>query len=365
MGRRYKAKYSSRSVARRAKKNKGAYAQSKQIASLSRQVSRVAEISSVPLQLRWQRSNNLINRTPLTAGNGGNLEPYICPIPVAPNQLGAGDIHDFGDNGPNQDQAIPATDFRKSKIWITATDVNQKPRCTHRGGYLTYKLQRANVSLRYVKVMLIRAKPSIADQLSLQRGFQFYDPTNNVIAGQNSTLLKDYDYIHNPVTTVNDPVTGIQMNPQIWDVLGSHSYKFGTDKLYIADNGALPNNTVANPMRTDATGFFKLPAGGAVHKIWSADHTQQATNLDYRNQRSEKNVFLVIFAQRGSIITDPDTQPLPDVPEWEMKLAMQVRDTYSCSEGSLTPQTRGGGRGRGRPRGALGYGRGRGRGRGR
>lgn len=361
MTRRFRAPYSSRSVARRARRKKSAYAQSKQIATLSRQVSRVAEISSVPLQLRWQRSNMFINRTALTPGNSGNLEPYICPIPVAPNQVAAGDVHDFGDSGPNQNQTIAATDFRKAKVWVTATDVNQKPRCTHRGGYLTYKLQRANTSLRYVKVMLIRTKPSIADQLSLQRGFQFYDPTNNVIAGQNSTLLKDYDYIHNPVTTINDPVTGIQMNPQLWDVLGSHTYRFGTDKLYIVDQGALPNTTIGTPMRTDATGYFKLPAGGAVHKIWSADHTQQATNLDYRNQRSEKNVFLVVFAQRGSIIPDPIVQPLADVPEFEMKLSLQVRDSYSCSEGSLTPQTGGTRPARGRPRGGGGRGRGRGR----
>ena len=211
--------------------------------------------------------------------------------------------------------------------------------------------------------MLVRTKPQIADQLSLQRGFQYYDPTAGIAAGQNSNLLKDYDYIHNPVTTVNDPVTGVQMNPQMWDVLGMHSYKFGTDKPFIVSAAGNEANTVGTPMRTDATGYFKLPSGGAVHKIWSADHTQQATNLDYRNQRSEKNVFLIVFCQRGSIISDPLTQPLPDTPEGEMKLAFQVRDTYSCSEGSLTPQTGGTHARRGRPRGSYGRGRGRGRGR--
>jgi len=362
MGRRYKAKYSSTSVARRAKKNKSAAAQAKQIATLSHQVSSIAEISSVPLQLRWQRSSQFIDRTPLTAANSGTLTHYICPLPVAPNQVAAANPADFGDTGPNT--IIPADDFKKSKIWITATDVNQKPRCTHRGGYITYKLNRSNISLRYVKVMLVRTKPAIADQLSLQRGFQYYDPTAGIAAGQNSNLLKDYDYIHNPVTTVNDPVTGVQMNPQMWDVLGVHSYKFGTDKPFIVSNAGNEANTVGTPMRTDATGYFKLPSGGAVHKIWSSDHTQQATNLDYRNQRSEKNVFLIVFCQRGSTINDPLTQPLPDIADGEMKLSFQVRDTYSCSEGSLTPQTGGTHARRGRPRGSLNY-RGRGRGRGR
>jgi hypothetical protein len=205
---------------------------------------------------------------------------------------------------------------------------------------MTYKLQRSNISLRYIKVMLVRTRPAIADQMSLQRSYQYYDPATNVIAGQNSILIKDFDYIHNPVTTINDPVTGIQMNPQMWEVLGSHTYRFGTDKAFIVEQGATQTNTIGNKMRTDATGYFKLPAGGAVHKIWSADPTQQPTNLDYKNQRSEKNVFLVVFAQRGSTITDAgETQQLPDVPAWETKLSFQVRDNYSCSEGSLTPQS--------------------------
>lgn len=353
MPRRFKPMYSSKKVAKRAKKRTGAKAQSKQIVALSKQISKIADISSVPLQLRWQRSNTFIDRLPLTAGESGKLSKYICPMPVAPNQVGGGGA-DFADTGP---VALQQLDFKKQKIWVTATDVNQKPRCTHRGGYITYKLSRTNFSLRFYKVMLIRAKTVVADQLSLQRGFQFYSPTANppIIAGQNSNLVEGYDYIHNPIITVLDPITGVQMNPQMWDVLYSKTFKFGTNKPFLRPELS-PNslaNTIGNTMRTEATGYIKLPAGGAVHKIWSTDHTQQATNLDYVNQRSEKNVFLVIFAQKGSMIpsTEPGgTQPVADLPAGELKLSFQVRDSYSCSEGSLTPQS-GHVRRRGRPRG--------------
>lgn len=363
-----RTKYRARGVANYARNNRSAYAQSKQIVSLSNKVSGLAEIASVPLKLRWYRSNDFIDRTVLTAPNSGAMTPYICPIPVAPNQRTNVQVADFCDTGP---LAIQPQDFKKTKIWVTATDVNQKPRCTHRGGYLTYKLTRTNFSLRFYYVMLIRAKTVVADQLSLQRGFQFYAPTAAppVIAGQNSTLLSGYDYIHNPTNNILDPITGVQMNPQMWEVLGQHTYKFGTNKPFLRPELSPQqlSNTVGTPMRTEATGYFKLPPGGAVHKIWSTDHTQQATNLDYINQRSEKNVFLVIFAQRGSMIpsTEPGgVQPVADLPAGELKLAMQVRDNYSCSEGSLTPHTgkATGNRGHAqRGRGRGGHNRGRGR----
>lgn len=342
--RRKRLPYTTRKVAKYAKRSTGARAQSKQIASLSRQISKVAEISSVPLELRWQRSNMFVDRVALGAANSGQLTKYVCPIPVAPDQVAIVDDPNFGDTGPNT--ALNNMDFKKAKIWVTSTDANQKPRCTHRGGYLTYKLARTNFSLRFITVMLVRTKPAIADQLSLQRAFQFFDDATvpPTVAGQNSRLVEGYDYIHNPITTILDPITGIQMNPQMWDVLGKHTYKFGTNKPFLRPELSPESlaNTIGNTMRTDATGYFKLPAGGAVHKIWSSDHTQQATNLDYKNQRSEKNVFLVIFAQRGSMIpsTEPGgTQPVADLPLGELKMSMQVRDNYTCSEGSLTPQT--------------------------
>lgn len=350
MPRRFRPMYSSKRVARRAKKRTGAKSQSKQIQALSRQVSKIAEISSVPLQLRWQRQNSFVDREALTAANSGNLTVYMCPIPVAPSQVGA-NVANFADTGP---LAIGANDFKKTKVWITATDVNQKPRCTHRGGYLTYKLSRPNISLRYIKVMLIKSKSSVADQMSLQRSLQYFDANSAppLIAGQSARLIENYDYIHNPVTTINDPVTGVQINPQMWEVLAQRTHKFGTEKPFIPTQAQpISPNAIGQSMRTEATGFFKIPAGGAVHKIWSTDHTQQATNLDYVNQRSEKNVFLVIFSQRGSTITDPSVQVIADVPANELKLSLQVRDTYSCSEGSLTPQAGGTSkRGRGRPR---------------
>ena len=354
MPRRYRALYSSKRVARRAKYRKSARSQAKQIASLSHQISKVAEISSLPLQLRWSRTNSFIDRDPLTAGNSGTLTTYICPIPIAPNQQGPL-APDFGDTGP---VATDADDFKKSKVWITSVDANQKPRCTHRGGYITFKLNRINISLRFVKVMLIRARPSIADQISLQRQMQYFEPTANppILAGQSSRLILGYDFIHNPTSSIHDSITGYQMNDQIWEVLGSKTYKFGSDKPFIAaQTTPIPPNAIGNPMRTTATGYFKLPRGGAVHKIWSQDHTQQSTNLDYKNQRSEKNVFLVVFSQRGCTTVDVKLQPIADAPANELKLSMQVRDTYSCSEGSLTPYTGNGPpakRGRGRPKGS-------------
>lgn len=332
---------------------RGTYANSKAIKTLSNQISKVAEISSVPLKLRWYRSNNFVDRLGLTAGQSGVLTKYMCPIPVAPNQVGIGNVPDFGDTGPVGADIGSVQDFKKSKIWVTATDVNQKPRCTHRGGYINYKLSRTNFSLRFYKVMLIRPKTVVADQLNLQRALQYFDAAavpDPVVAGQNAHLVEGYDYIHNPVTTVLDPVTGVQMNPQMWEVLATHTHKFGTNKPFLRPELS-PNslaNTIGNTMRTEANGYFKIPAGGAVHKIWSTDHTQQATNLDYKNQRSEKNLFLVIFAQRGSMIpsTEPGgTQPVADLPAGELKLSMQVVENYSCSEGSLTPQTGGARRG--------------------
>lgn len=331
MPKRPRAMYSKRVVRPRRAKTSA-------LAKLSKQVSKIAEISSVPLKLRWYRDEAFVDRTPLVEADSGKLTVYMCPMPVAPNQVADSAPADFGDTGP---VATAAGNFRKSKIWVTATDVNQKPRCTHRGGYLTYQLTRTNLSLRYYKVMLIRAKTVVADQLSLQRQFQYFDTaaTPPIVAGQSSRLVIGYDYIHNPNQGASEPITGIQMNPQMWDVLHSETFKFGTNKP-LAGFGAAPT-TIGTKLRTDATGFIKLPAGGAVHKIWSSDHTQQATNLNYANQRSEKNVFLVIFAQKGSTTVDADTQPLPDTPAGELKLTMQVRDNYSCSEGSLTPQTGG------------------------
>lgn len=331
-----------RRIARYARKKRSATAQSKQIVALSKTVAKIADISSVPLKLRWYRKLSFVDKTGLTAADNGKLTVYMCPIPVAPNQIADANPNDFMDTGP------AATDgtFRKSKIWVTATDVNQKPRCTHRGGFINYKLSRTNLSLKFYTVMLIRAKSVVADQLSLQRSFQYFDATANppVVAGEQATLLSGYDFIHNPQQTASDAITGFQMNPQMWDVLHKKTWKFGTNKPLLDPvvNPAGRPTTVGTPMRTEATGYIKIPSGGAVHKVWSTDHTQQASNLDYPHQRSEKNVFLVIFAQRGSVTTDP-LIPVIDTAAGELKMTMQVRDNYSCSEGSITPQSTGNG----------------------
>lgn len=354
--------YTSKKVARRAKRSRGAYAQSRQIATLSRQISKVAEISSVPLQLRWQRTDSKVDRDILSVQNSGQMgNPYICPIPVAPSQIAIANLANFGDNGPTiasdaaggNDVGNAANDFKKGKVWVTAVDANQKPRCTHRGGYLSYKLTRTNLSLRHVTVMLVRAKTVVADQLSLQRAFQYFAPAVAggaavVNAGNDSRMVPGYDYIHIPSQNIYDPIAGYQMNPQMWDVLGKQTYRFGTNKPMLDPivNPAGRPTTIGTPMRTEATGYFKLPSGGAVHKIFSADHTQQATNLDYANQRSEKNVFLVIFSQRGNLTPSAaDGVPVADTNAGELSLAFQVRDNYTCSEGSLTPMTGGGGAG--------------------
>jgi len=295
--------YRKRTLSRKAiRKNTGARAQSKQIATLSRQVKRLNATQHETIRTHWQR-NNLPVETLATPGY-----PYMCPIPYA-----AMDPNDFYNPGTGittqwtDTLAVAAQPVFTKDIFFGCSDAALNTgTVTHMGGTLKYQLSNNDEGFRRCTIALLSLKTPCADQKTIDNELRArtappYGPSANTAA----PLRKGTDYvIHSGAGSgaAGDTSWGCIFNKQYWNVHYQRDCAFG----HIGADGIQSNASSANtnPLNNAlvATGTIKIPGTGDMksfatkEEMGGAPAVQNALELGLYDERQEKAKFLVVIS---------------------------------------------------------------------
>lgn len=281
---------------RNIKRRTGARAQSKQIMSLSRQVSSITRKQFAKVSTVWQR-DLLSIETSL-----GGVQAYICPLPYAPgNPSGAsttGGTINWTDNLSLAAQ--PA--FGKSVIFGVAREAAVSNEIYHTGGVLKWQMTTNEPTLSKYYMFLIRPKKLMADQLVKDRQFKegvLLNPT----PGAGARLQDQLDYVVHQEGLAGGTVFGAQINRKYWDVLYTKEITFGATNVTGASvqvNYNAPGNFAQTGLT--ARGTIKLPAGGhlknaAIATQQGGTNAAQATSWEvgYPDQENESGCYLVVI----------------------------------------------------------------------
>lgn len=305
------------SVARRAKRKTGAKAQSRQIATLARQIDKVRRSSSVEFKTRWYRQMARIS--PLTTAGFA----FVMPLPYAPQGVFEDPVTHFHDN-------LNLQSYHKSVVEGQPPAITQLcGKWFHKGGTLRYRLTSTEPTSSVVKLCLIRAKAATADQVISDR---------NMFSGVGATpgaqeLTKSVDFYADDdgagLAGASGTWYGAYFNTKIWDVLWSRDCNFGVPGGSEIENMVTGSVLDAGNNALIKTGVIKLPAGGQCVDVDTIDLAPQIVgqDLDQRpnagtmlmtDQRPEKSVFLV--ALHNDISLDTET----------ISLACSVTDRYTA-----------------------------------
>jgi len=295
--------YRKRTLSRKSiKRNTGARAQSKQIATLSRQVKRLNATQHETIRTHWQR-NNLPCETVATAGY-----PYMCPIPYA--AMDFSDMYNPGTGITTQwtdTLAVAAQPyFTKSQFFGCSDAALNTGQVTHMGGTLKYQLSNNDEGFRRCTIALISLKTSCADQKTIDNELRYrtappYGPSANAAA----PLRKGTDYVvHSGAgsAAAGDTSWGCTFNKKYWTVHYQRDCAFG----HIGADGIASNTSANNssPLNNAivATGTIKIPGAGDMksfatkEEMGGAPAVQNALELGLYDERQEKAKFLVVIS---------------------------------------------------------------------
>lgn len=257
MGYKRKPKYQKQKYIRR---RTGAKAQSKQIASLSKSVSKLTRQNYESLCTVWNRPNLTIDLV------GGGVNAYMCPIPISMcNCYGQNTVITQG----NQDQRIEWTDnlaiasmsnFRKSPLFGSSENARDSPEVTHTGSYLHYRLISTEPAFSTYTVMLIQPKRKQSNQLVTDRQLKngtVLNPTN----GSASSLTEGVDFITHP------DVLGTSMNKKYWKVLYKKICNFSHPGATGFSVNVNPSNTNTRNNSVIHEGSMKIPGGTVIRNF--------------------------------------------------------------------------------------------------
>ena len=277
---------------RNIKRNTGAKAQSKQIAALSRQVTKMNKEQLARVRTCWQRNN-------LPIGTGGAIPiTYVCPIPYAPcDPLGNSPVPAAQLWSDNRVIASQPT-FTKRIVFGYPEAAANSNKVYHTGGKLRYQIFTEEPSYTKITIALIRPKRKQSDQLSIDRGLKGTSGLSGE-AGSASLLYDDLDYtVHNGAGGVLDTYYGAEINRKYWDVLYTREIALGAIKDLSASN-VTRVTPVDRPKNNSlvATGSIRLPAGGEIkavgHQTSANDSPATALEQQYLDQRNEDSCYLV------------------------------------------------------------------------
>lgn len=267
-------------------------AQAKQIAALSRSISKMNAEQTNNVRTSWQRNN-------LPIGSGGAIAtPYICPIPYAMcDPLGASPVPNATVWSDNRVIASQPT-FSKRLVFGYAEAAAGSNKIYHTGGKLRYQIFTEEPSYTKLTICLIRAKRKQADQLITDRDFKATSGLSGQ-AGSGARLYDDVDYtVHNGAGGSLDTWYGAEINRKYWDVLYSREVALGAIKDLSASN-VTRVTLVTRPKNNSlvATGSIRLPAGGEIKAVGYAttQNESPATAMEqqYLDQRNEDSLYLV------------------------------------------------------------------------
>lgn len=273
-------------------RRKSSTAQAKQIATLSRQLTKMSKEQFNNIRTSWQRNN-------LPIGAGGVLpSAYICPIPYTMcDPLGVSPVPNaqlWADNRVIGSQPT----FTKRLVFGHSDASTNSNKIYHTGGILRYQILTTEPSYTKVSLFLIRPKKKQADQLSIDRSLKGSSGLNQ--AGSSAFLTEDVDYtVHGGQGGPEDTYYGAEINRKYWDVLYKREVGLQQPKNLSASAFVRSTPIVGNGKDTTlvATGSIKLPAGGVIKAVGSLTSTFQspatAFEQQYLDQRNEDSVYLV------------------------------------------------------------------------
>lgn len=273
-------------------RKKSSTAQAKQIATLSRQLTRMSKEQFNNIRTSWQRNN-------LPIGSGGALaSAYICPIPYTLcDPLGVSPVPNAQLWADNRVIASQPT-FTKRLVFGHSDAATNSNKIYHTGGILRYQILTTEPSYTKVSLFLIRPKKKQADQLSIDRSLKSSSGLNQ--AGSASFLTEDVDYtVHGGQGGAEDTYYGAEINRKYWDVLYKREVGLNQPKNLAASAFVRSTPIVGNGKDTTlvATGSIKLPPGGVIKAVGSLTSTFQspatAFEQQYLDQRNEDSVYLV------------------------------------------------------------------------
>jgi len=283
---------------RNIKRRTGAKAQSKQIATLSRQLNTMSRKQFAKVHTVWQRNMLSVENTT------GGVQAFICPIPYAPgNPVGAS--QPGGQVAWTDNLSIAAQpSYTKRTVFGVAREAATSNEIYHTGGLLKWQFVTNEVTFSKYYMFLIRPKKLMADQLVQDRLFKGGLALNPTL-GSAATLTEDLDFVVHQEGLLGGTVFGAQINRKYWDVLYSKEIVAGRNDAGAADAEQIFNYNApgsgATTLLTDR-GSIRLPAGGMLKNASVASQTGagnagQATSWEvgYGDQENDSGVFLVVI----------------------------------------------------------------------
>ena len=272
-------------------RRKGATSQAKQIATLSRQLTRMNKEQINNIRTSWQRNNLPIGSTLVAS-------PYVCPIPYALcDPLGVSPVPDSQFWADNRVIASQPS-FTKRLVFGHSDAATNSNKIYHTGGKLRYTIYTTEPSYTKVTVALIRPKRKQADQLSIDRKLKGVSGSNQ--AGSASFITEDVDFTtHSGAGGPESTWYGAEINTKYWDVLYKREIGLQQPKNLSASAFVRSTPIVGNGKNTTlvATGSIRLPAGGVIKAVGSATSFAQSSatafEQQYLDQRNEDSCYLV------------------------------------------------------------------------
>lgn len=303
------------------KRRTGARAQSKQIMSLSKQLTSLTKSQYETVQTVWNRNNLSVDS--LIAGTTA----YICPLPKSMcNVFGQSTLQ----NAALPDKRISWSDnlgiaaqptYKKGPIFGSSTAARNSNEANHLGGVLKYRMVSEEPSFSTYSIFVISPKKRQADQLITDRGLKGGGDTD---PGRTGNLTEGTDYITHP------DVMGTVFNKKFWNVDYQREVNFshpGSSNLSVNVN---PANTNAKNNAIVVTGSIRLKPGGVIkcfnqQGLNSAGNNDQgfkavnASQIGYIDEQNEKLQFLVIV--NNGVAADLET----------VNLSLLVKDYYKMT----------------------------------
>lgn len=283
-------------------KRTSAKSQSRQIATLSRAVSKLNRTQYETVRTVWQR-NALPIETVATPGF-----PYMCPIPrmaMDPNDQyapGSGLTTQWTDTLSVASQPY----FQKSIVFGCSSAALNTPSLTHTGGTLKYQLNCNDVGITKATIALISLKDAAADQKTVDNGLRFrssppFGPSAN--STQGATIKLNTDYVLNDgVGSAGSGNTffGTTFNRKYWNVHYQRECTFGHPEADNITDNINPANTNPANNALIKSGTIKLPAYGEIRSFATRNpqqpdsQGQNAMELGLYDEQQEKALYLVV-----------------------------------------------------------------------
>lgn len=300
------------------KRRTGAKAQSKQIMTLSKQMTKLTKTQFETIQTVWNRNDLSVDS--LTSGTTA----YICPLPKSMcNVYGQTTLQTQG----SPDQRIPWSDnlgiaaqptYKKGAIFGSSEAARVSPEIHHMGGTLRWRLTSAEPSFSTYDVFVISPKARQADQLVTDRSLK-----GGTTPGANANLTEGLDYISHPDCHMTE------INRKMWNVHYQRRVNFGHPNSTAINTNVNPANTNPRNNAVIAEGKVKLSAGGCLKNFNNSPldvagandrgfKPLNASQIGYIDEKNEKTQYLVIV--NNGVSADLET----------VNLSMLVKDYYKA-----------------------------------